>query len=109
MTPEQFWEGDPDYFWAYLEADNMRYKAQLEYDNVVAHLQGLYEVKALAQVLQFSKSPKKIYPDKPINLKLGISEAEDKLQQFEEYEIRRKAQMRALAQQFAKKKHKDYN
>ena len=100
MTPEQFWNDDPDYFWAYLEAYEQEKRAQLEYDNQVAFLQGLYFTKALAQCLQFTKVPKKIYPKKPISLNLTEDSEERKFREFEEYESKRKAQMKMLAKQF---------
>lgn len=99
MTPDQFWEGDPDLFWVYLEAYEQEQKARFEYDNNVAFLQGQYFMLAIAQCLQFSKTPKKIYPKKPFELNEDKTPDEVKALQFEQ---QRKAEMKARYEMFKK-------
>lgn len=68
LTLEQFWEDDPELFFVYLEAYNENKKQELEEQNLMAYIQGQYFCLAVAQNLQMSKSPKRIYPDKPFSL-----------------------------------------
>lgn len=99
MTYEQFWYEEPEMFWAYLEAYEQEQKARFEYDNSVAFLQGQYFMLAIAQCLQFSKHPKKIYPKKPFNVSKDETPEEIKRMQFMEM---RKAEMKARAEMFKK-------
>lgn len=99
MTYEQFWYGEPEMFWVYLEAYEQEQKARFEYDNSVAFLQGQYFMMAIAQCLQFSKHPKKIYPKKPFNVSKDETPEEIKQMQFMEM---RKAEMKARAEMFKK-------
>lgn len=99
MTYEQFWYGEPEMFWVYLEAFEQEQKARFEYDNSVAFLQGQYFMMAIAQCLQFSKHPKKIYPKKPFNVSKDETPEEIKQMQFMEM---RKAEMKARAEMFKK-------
>lgn len=68
MTPDQFWNDDPDLLWAYLDAHELKLKEMVIYDNVRAYNQGQYFLLALRDSLQFSKHPKAIYPKKPFPL-----------------------------------------
>lgn len=99
MTYEQFWYEEPEMFWVYLEAFEQEQKARFEYDNSVAFLQGQYFMMAIAQCLQFSKHPKKIYPKKPFNVSKDETPEEIKQMQFMEM---RKAEMKARAEMFKK-------
>lgn len=99
MSWEQFWDDDPDIFWTYLEAYEQEQKANFEYDNSVAFLQGQYFMMAIAQCLQFSKHPKKIYPKKPFNISKDETPEEIKQMQFMEM---RKAEMKARVEMFKK-------
>lgn len=96
MTPERFWDGDPDDFWVYWDAYEMTKKEEQKDDNVRAFNQGQYFLLALTQVLQFSKHPKKIFPKEPLQLK------SDKKVQFtqKEYEEIRKIQAKAMVERF---------
>jgi hypothetical protein len=100
MTPQQFWEEDPELMWAYLEAERMRNKEKMQYDNSFAHLQGTYYLMALQQVLQFSKHPKKIYPKKPFDLKLEIEPAKPLSVRQKEYEEMREIQLKEMCKRF---------
>ena len=64
---KEFWEGDPDYFWNYLDAFNESEKLRLEYDNTICHLMGQYVSLAYGQIW----AKKEIYPKKPFDLKLN--------------------------------------
>lgn len=99
MTYEQFWYEESEMFWVYLEAFEQEQKARFEYDNSVAFLQGQYFMLAIAQCLQFSKHPKKIYPKKPFNVSKDETPEEIKQMQFMEM---RKAEMKARAEMFKK-------
>lgn len=68
LTLEQFWDDDPELYFSYLEAYNEQKKQELEEKNLIAYIQGSYFNLAIAQNLQFSKTPKRIYPDKPFDL-----------------------------------------
>lgn len=96
MTPERFWDGDPDDFWAYWDAYEMRRNEEARTENIKAFNQGQYFLLALAQVLQFSKHPKQIFPKEPFGLK------KDKKVQLtqEEYEEIRKVQAKAMVERF---------
>lgn len=61
---KEFWEGDPDYFWNYLDAYNKEQELRVEYDNAISHLLGKYICLAIGQ--NFSK--KDIYPKKPFDI-----------------------------------------
>ena len=68
MTPNQFWEEDPQLLWAYLDAYKQKIQEQIEYDNQKAYNQGCYFLLALKEVIQFTSSPKHFYPKKPFDV-----------------------------------------
>ena len=100
MTPQQFWEDDPDDLWAYWEAYQQKQKEMAEFENVKAFNQGQYFLCALAQCLQFTKNPKKIYPKEPFPLNSG---KKDKITK-QEYEEVRRAQLQQMVKKFNSKK-----
>lgn len=67
MTPQQFWEDDPQDFWAYLDAYEQKIKDDINFANKSAYNQGCYFLLALRDCLQFTKNPKPIYPKKPFS------------------------------------------
>lgn len=96
MTPERFWDGDPDDFWVYWDAYEMRKKDEAIESNIKAFNQGQYMVLAIAHCLQFTKHPKRIYPKEPLGLKDG-----GKVQLTKsEYEEIRKIQAQAMVERF---------
>lgn len=99
MTYEQFWNDDPDLFYSYLEAYNMKIKNQMIYDNQMAYIQAQYNLMALQQVLQFSKNPKKIFPRKPFDL-FGDNKPKNNYENHLIYEEQRKAKMKELSAMF---------
>lgn len=70
LTLEQFWDDDPELYFAYLEAYNEQKKQELEEKNLIAYIQGCYFNLAIAHNLQMSKTPKQIYPSEPLDLGL---------------------------------------
>lgn len=96
MTPERFWEDDPDEFWAYWDAYEMRKTDEARESNIKAFNLGQYFMLAIAQNLQFTKHPKQIYPKKPFDL---VKDKKVKLTQ-KEYEEIRKVQMMRLDKMF---------
>lgn len=70
LTLEQFWDDDPELYFRYLEAYNEEKQKEFEEKNLLAYIQAAYFNLAIAHNLQFSKTPKKIFPDKPFDLGL---------------------------------------
>ena len=96
MTPEQFWEDDPEYFWNYWDAYEARKKEEAREENAKAFNQGQYFMLAIAHCLQFTKHPKKIYPKQPFPLK-----SDKKVQMTQkEYEEIRKIQAKSMVERF---------
>lgn len=96
LTPEQFWEDDPDLLFVYWDAYEMKEKRENQIKNINNYNLGQYIMLAVAQNLQFTKNPKQIYPKKPFNLdgrkKSNITQ--------EEYEEIRKIQLKAMVDRF---------
>ena len=99
MTPEQFWEDDPNLFYAYWDAYEMKEKRENALRNINNFNLGQYFMLAVAQNLQFTKNPKQIYPKKPFDLdnnkKVNLTQ--------EEYEEIRKIQLKAMVDKFNQK------
>ena len=71
MTPQQFWEEDPDLFWSYWYAYEKRRKNDIKDNNINSYNLSQYIYLAIRECLQFSKNPKKIFPRKPFELNFG--------------------------------------
>lgn len=99
MTPEQFWEEDPDLLWAYWDAYEMKKKREAIELNVNNFNLGQYFMLAIAQNLQVTKNPKKIYPKKPFD----IINKDSKKMTNEEYETMRKIQLKQMVNNFNNK------
>lgn len=99
MTPKQFWEDDPQDFFAYWDAYEQKKRDEAREENIKAFNQGQYFMLAVAQVLQFSKHPKKIYPKQPFPL---VGDNKVKLSQAEIDEIR-KARFKKMERELNKK------
>lgn len=83
MSPFEFWHDDPELYCYYLEAYNLKKEAEAAEQNYYRWLQGMYFNYALAQNLQFSKSPKEIYPSKPFGKDILEEErGEDTLKKY---------------------------
>lgn len=96
MKPIQFWEDDPDDLWAYWDAYQDKLKEKARINNINNFNLGQYILLAIAQCLQFSKHPKKIFPKKPFELS---SDKKVKLTQ-DEYEEIRKIQAKSMVERF---------
>lgn len=94
MPYDLYWHGELEAVEHYL--NSLKYKRMM--DNAGYHLQGVYFVKALQEVLQFTKTPQEIYPASPLDLQVKPQEP------TEEDEV---ADMRALFDRVRKgvKKH----
>lgn len=75
MGYDEFWEGDLDRVYSYLEAGRERDKRKLDSDNFIAYLSGRYVYEALLAVapvlVSYPKKNARIlpYPDKPVELR----------------------------------------
>lgn len=69
MSVKEFWEDDPDLFWAYRFSYLERKKRERDFQNEQAWLQGAYFFEAVSVALSnaFSKE-KHSYREKPYNL-----------------------------------------
>ncbi len=66
MTAKEFWEDDPDLFWAYRFSYFEKIKAEQEIFNYNAWLQGAYFYDAIATALNNSFTSSKVdYPKVP--------------------------------------------
>ncbi len=92
MPPELFWDGDPQYFYAYLRAYRLN-QTRTEESNAFnvdyqAWLTGMYVHRALAVVIggAFSKrgSVKQQYPKEPISFSRRKAEDRKKGEEAEE-------------------------
>ena len=74
MTYEQFWEDNPQLFWAYGRAYQMRKEVEQKENDVNAWNIGQSVLMALYQnsTAMFSKQKKDIYPKKPITMEQDI-------------------------------------
>lgn len=70
MSVKEFWEEDPDLFWAYRFSYVNKKKQEQEIFNIQAWLQGAYFYEAVAVALSNAFSKKKIeYRSKPFDFK----------------------------------------
>ena len=71
MTYEQFWEDNPQLFWAYGRAYQLKKSIEEKENDINAWNIGHYVLMALYQnsSSMFSKQKKEIYPKKPITMK----------------------------------------
>lgn len=100
MTPEQFWEDDPELFFSYMDAYEYKKEREAKEEDVKAYNLARYILLAIRDSLQMSKSPKKIFPKKPFSMQKNNSKP-----QFtpEEYQELRKIQMQEFVKNFNKK------
>lgn len=84
MSVKEFWEEDPDLFWAYRFSFYENIRATKEYDNFKAWLQGAYFFEAVSIALSnsFGKGKAK-YPEKPYIISEEEQERENKRKQRE--------------------------
>lgn len=76
MSDREFWEDDPQLYWAYQTFYLKSKKDEIEQQNYNAWLQGIYVLSALNQSLSgvFGKKGQKkdIYPKQPIDFNKNI-------------------------------------
>ena len=104
MTPEQFWEDDPELFYSYMDAYEMRKKNEAIEEDIKAYNQAQYFLLALQQCLQFSSHPKRIFPKKPYSQTHNANPA--KTMTSEEYQELRKIQLQEMVRRFNQNKKK---
>ena len=95
MSGKEFWEDDPQLYWAYQTFYLKQKKDEIEQQNYNAWLSGIYTLSALNQSLSgaFGKKGQKtdIYPKTPIDFKKElekqkkISKEEKELQYVQEF------------------------
>ena len=75
MTYEQFWEENPQLFWTYGRAYQMKKENEFKENDINAWNIGQYVLLALTQNSHsmFSKQKKEIYPKQPNHIKNDIS------------------------------------
>lgn len=100
MSVNEFWEDNPDYFWAYRFSYYNNLKAEEHRMNFQLWLQGAYfhEAVAVALANSFGKGKKVSYAEKPYNLSKEDEEAEykKKQEQLEKQIKNRISQVQAL-------------
>ena len=80
MSANEFWEGNPDLFWAYRFSYYTRMKEEQEAMNYKLWLQGAYFYEAISVALanSFGKGKKQSYSSKPYVLTKEEEEREKK-------------------------------
>ena len=69
MPLREFWEEDPNLFWAYRFSFYNKSKTKRDYDNQLAWLQGAYIYQAVSIALNNGFSDNKMdYPEEPFDL-----------------------------------------
>lgn len=84
MSSNEFWEEDPDLFWAYRFSFYEKLKLENEVFNINAHLQGAYFMDALQIALSncFGKGKKIDYPRVPYGMEEKVDLKEQKQKQI---------------------------
>lgn len=100
MTPEQFWEDNPDDLWAYWDAYEMKRENEEKQTDINNYNLGQYFMLAIAQCFQDGK--KQIYPKKPFTLSKNNNKQFNSLSN-KDYEELRKVQLKQMVDNFNKK------
>ncbi len=100
MSVKEFWEDDPNLFWAYRFSYYEKIKKEQEMFNCNAWLQGAYFYEAISIALSngFGKGHLK-YPDKPFGLMENIEQTEEQKKKQIEIQV---ADIRARIKQVNK-------
>ena len=100
MSAKEFWEDNPDLFWAYRFSYYESLKLQQKVFNHNAWLQGAYFYDALLIALNNSFTKKRLdYPSEPYNLKGNTEQPEDEKKRQIEIQV---ADIRARIKQVNK-------
>lgn len=93
MSVKEFWEEDPDLFWAYRFSYINKQKREQELNNVQAWLQGAYFYEAISVALSNAFSKQKIqYRDKPFELEQQSEENKKPKQNLLEEKLKARAE-----------------
>lgn len=97
MSTNEFWEGNPDLFWAYRFSFYTRAKSEQEEMNYRCWLQGAYFYEAVSVALSnsFGKGKKQSYVSKPYILTKEEEEQENK-KKSKELEIKIKNRIKQM-------------
>lgn len=85
MTPSDFWDKDPSWFWVLRETFNKKIREQTELMNYQAWLNGIYIQYAIGSC--FSKNTR--YPSEPLNLGNNNTIDEETKKKIEERNVRK--------------------
>ena len=91
MSSKEFWEDDPQLYWAYRTFYLQKLKSEAEIMSYKAWLQGSYTCLAVSVALNNAFSKKKAeYPSKPIGMEeeRPKTELQSKLEQIKDKDIR---------------------
>ena len=95
MSSKEFWEDDPQLYWAYRTFYLQKIKSDTESMNYQAWLQGSYTCIAVSVALNNAFSKKKIeYPSKPLGEDENEpkTELQEKLEQIKDKDVRQQTE-----------------
>ncbi len=98
MQPEDYWNGDPEWLWAYVEVYNNKIHNEQKSKNMYEWLQGVYIQKAIASCID-SKNCK--YPNEPLDI---FPKTEEEIEEEKDKKLYKvKEQLNDFAARFKKK------
>ena len=95
MSSKEFWEDDPQLYWAYRTFYLQKTKNDAEIKNYEAWLQGSYTCIAVSTALNNAFAKQKVqYPDKPLGTEQekGKTELQKQLEQINDKDIRQQTE-----------------
>ena len=95
MSSKEFWEDDPQLYWAYRTFYLQKIKNESEIRNYEAWLQGSYTCIAVSVALNNAFAKQKVqYPDKPLGGESDKvkTELQEKLEQIDDKDIRQQTE-----------------
>lgn len=95
MSSKEFWEDDPQLYWAYRTFYLQKIKNDAETSNYEAWLKGSYTCVAVSVALNNAFAKKKVsYPDKPLGAEKHQkkNELQKKLEKITDKDIRQQAE-----------------
>ena len=95
MSSKEFWEDDPQLYWAYRTFYLQKIKSDTESMNYQAWLQGSYTCIAVSVALNNAFSKKKIeYPSKPLGKDENKpkTELQEELEQIKDKDVRQQTE-----------------
>lgn len=94
MTPTQFWDDNPDDFFAYWDAYEMRKKDEAVEKNIDNYNLGKYFIFAIAQAFE---GKRQVYPKQPFGLANNNKKVKMTQEEYTEY---RKIKLKAMCERF---------